>query len=256
MIRTILIDDEEKSMAALTALLTRYCPQVEIIAKAGSMQEAVTVVNELKPDLVFIDILMPDGTGFDVLERCNDSSFGVIFVTAFEEHALRAFRFAALHYLLKPVNYQELQDAVERFQAPDREAASLPRHEHRVEIAKKTYSTTVPESIVLHSLDGFSVAKIADIVRCEADSNYTKVIFTNAKPFLASRSLMHFEELLAELHFARVHHKHLINLAHVRKYVKGRGGMVEMADGQEVEVSTRKKDEFLEAMANFARGSN
>jgi len=252
MIRTLLIDDEEKSIRSLSTLLTRYCPEVEVVGEAGSAARGVELIRELKPDLVFTDILMPDGTGFDVLERCGEQNFGVIFVTAFEEHALRAFRFSALHYLLKPVNFQELQAAVERFQKTgERSAGSA---QERIEIARKTYGAAAPERIVLPALDGFSVVRMADIVRCEADSNYTKVIFTNGKSFLASRSLSHFEELLAGLYFARTHHKHLVNLAHVKRYIKGRGGYVEMADGTSVEVSARKKEEFLGMMAAFARG--
>src|SRR5690349_7226968 len=115
MIRTVLIDDEEKSTRALSSLLKRYCPDVEIVGEAGSAQRAVEVLQEKKPDLVFIDILMPDGTGFEVIEKCPNHGFNIIFVTAFEEHALRAFRFSALDYLLKPVNFIELQSAVERF---------------------------------------------------------------------------------------------------------------------------------------------
>lgn len=253
MIRTILIDDEEKSTRALSSLLTRYCPDVEIVGEAGSVYRAVELLQEKKPDLVFIDILMPDGTGFEVLEKCPDANFNIVFVTAFEEHALRAFRFSALHYLLKPVNFQELQAAVARFRKKEPDDFPLVQN-RQIQVAKHVFNAVTPESIMLPSLEGFSVVKIKDIVRCEADSNYTKVIFLNAKPFLASKGLTHFEELLSDVHFARVHHKHLVNLAQVRHYHKGRGGYLEMTDGGEVEVSTRKKEEFLEAMSRFARG--
>jgi two-component system, LytTR family, response regulator len=189
------------------------------------------------------------------LEQCAEYKFNVIFVTAFEEHALKAFRFSALHYLLKPVNFMELQAAVERFKKIN-PADDQKEHAQKMEIARQTFHSTMPESIVLPSLDGFSVVKIADIIRCEADSNYTKIIFTSGKSFLASRNLSHFEDLFSGLPFVRVHHKHLVNLAQVRRYLKGRGGSVEMADGYEVEVSTRKKEEFLLAMSGFARGAS
>jgi two-component system LytT family response regulator len=254
MIRTVLIDDEEKSTRALSSLLGRYCPDVEIVGEAGSAQRAVELLREEKPDLVFIDILMPDGTGFEVIEKCPAPDFNIVFVTAFEEHALRAFRFSALDYLLKPVNFIELQAAVARFHKKGMNDYSLGQSKH-VEVARQVFNSPVPESMMLPSLEGFSVVKISDIVRCEADSNYTKVIFSNAKPFLASRGLAYFEELLSDLNFVRIHHKHLVNLAQVRRYHKGRGGYVEMTDGQEVEVSTRKKEEFLEAMSRFARGA-
>lgn len=254
MIKALLIDDEEKSRKALETLLIRYCQDVEVIGQAASAEEAVKQINELKPDLVFLDVMMPDGNGFDVLERCDELPFGVIFVSAFEQHAMRAFQFAALHYLLKPLNFLELRAAVERYRRSDTQEL-LPQQAQRLELARRTYHASQPESIVLHALNGFSVAKISEILRCEADSNYTKIVFTEAKPFMASRSLSHFEELLTGLPFVRVHHKHLINLAQVKRYNRGRGGYIEMSNGHEVEVSVRKKDEFLAAMASFARGA-
>ena len=251
--RTILVDDEEKSVRALSTLLQRYCPEVEIIGEAGSATRAVEIIEEMKPELVFLDILMPDGTGFDVLEKCRDRSFDVIFVTAFEEHSLRAFQFSALHYLLKPLNFQDLQAAVKRFRGKISREEETER-DHRIDIARKAFNHKTSENIVLSSIDGFTVVKIGEIIRCEADSNYTKVYFTNGKTFLASRNLSHFEDLLSGLFFVRAHHKHLVNLAHVKRYIKGRGGFVEMADGVQIEVSARKKDEFMEQMAGFARG--
>lgn len=249
--KTLLVDDESKSISTLKLLLNRYCPDVEIIGEAGSATEAVEKIKTLKPALVFMDVLMPDGTGFDVMEQCKTNRFDVIFVSAFEEHSLRAFRFSALDYLLKPVNFQDLKNAVERFRDKNKPKAG---RDPRIAVAQSAYDQPVPENMVLPSLDGFSVVRISEIIRCEADSNYTKVFFAKDKPFLASRSLSHFEELLTGLPFVRIHHKHLINLAFVKKYHKGRGGYVEMADGQQVEVSVRKKDEFLERMAGFARG--
>ena len=250
--RTVLVDDEEKSVRTLSTLLQRYCPDAEITGEAGSVARAVELIDTQQPELVFLDVLMPDGTGFDVLSRCRFRDFQVIFVTAFEEHALRAFRFAALDYLLKPLNYRELQEAVARFGTKN--ASAKKEAEERIGVARDNFQQSAPESIVLSSLDGFTVVRIRDIVRCEADSNYTKVIFTNGKPFIASRGLSYFEELLAGLPFSRIHHKHLVNLLHVRRYLKGRGGYVELTDGAQVEVSARKKDEFLEEMAAFARG--
>ena len=251
--RTLLVDDEEKSIRALRSLLERYCPEVEIIGEAGSATRAAEQIEQLKPDLVFLDILMPDGTGFDVLDKCKERNFDVIFVTAFEEYSLRAFRFAALDYLLKPLNFQDLQDAVARYPKTENRLPD-PEREKRIEVAKNAFGKPAPENLVLPTLDGFSVIRISEIIRCEADSNYTKVIFANGKTFLASRNLSHFEELLNGYPFVRVHHKHLVNLAHIRRYIKGRGGYVELNDGVQVEVSARKKDEFLEQMAAFAKG--
>ena len=251
-IRTLLVDDEENSRRALETLLLRYCPDVEVSGRAGSAEEAIILIKDQKPDLVFLDVMMPDGSGFDVLERCRDMAFGVIFISAFEQHAIRAFQFAALHYLLKPLNFMDLQAAVDRFRTSQEH---LPLQTQLLELASRTYHSSRPESIALHALNGFSVVKISDILRCEADASYTRIVFTDAKPFVGSRSLSYFEELLTDLTFVRIHHKHLVNLRHVKRYNKGRGGYVEMINGHEVEVSARKKDEFLIAMANFARGT-
>ncbi len=251
--RTVLVDDEEKSTRSLRTLLQRYCPDVEVIGEAGSAARAVELIGTLKPDVVFLDVLMPDGTGFDVLKKCQGQTFDVIFVTAFEEHALRAFEFAALHYLLKPVNFHDLQEAVARFRDKNGKE-DHPSRDMRIDIARKAYGQPASENIVLTSLDGFSIVKISDILRCEADSNYTKVVFMNGKSFMSSRNLSHFEELLSGLAFVRIHHKYLVNLLYVKRYIRGRGGYVEMSDGVQVEVSARKKDEFLEQMAVFARG--
>jgi two-component system LytT family response regulator len=251
--RTVIVDDEEKSRKTLSSLLKRYCADIDIVGESGSVEEAVSVIKAQEPDLVFIDIHMPDGTGFDVLEQFSNRNFNIIFVTAFEEHALKAFRFSALHYLLKPINFLELQLAVERFRKLH--LINKTEESQKLEIAKNVYSKGFQESIVLPSLDGFSVVKVNDIVRCEADSNYTRIVFTNGKAFMASRNLSHFEDLFSGLSFVRIHHKHLINLSQVKRYLKGRGGSVEMTDGYEVEVSVRKKEEFLSAMAGFARGA-
>ena len=251
--RTLLVDDEEKSTKALRTLLGRYCPEVEIIGEAGSATRAVELIEMLKPELVFLDIMMPDGTGFDVLEKSRKTTFEVIFITAFEEHSLRAFRCAALHYLLKPLNYLDLQEAVKRF-PKNGSAVNKEDRNMQIELAKNVFEQAASDRIVLPTVEGFSIVKINDIIRCEADSNYTKVIFANGKSFLASRNLSHFEELLSGLSFARIHHKHLVNMTHLRRYIKGRGGYIEMNDGTQVEVSARKKDEFLEQMSAFARG--
>lgn len=250
--RAVIIDDEEKSLRTLGSLVHRYAPEIEIIGEAGSAQRAIEVIRETDPDLVFLDILMPDGTGFDVLEQFPERNFKFIFVTAFDEHSLRAFRYGALHYLLKPVNFHDLKAAVAR--AGNGQAHTIAESAPQLKTARGAYNNNVPQNIVLSSVEGFSVVRVRDIVRCEADANYTRVYFSQDKPFLASKGLGHFEELLADAGFVRVHHKHLINLSCVKRYLKGRGGYVEMSDGQQIEVSVRKKDEFLSALSGFVQG--
>jgi two-component system, LytTR family, response regulator len=246
--KAIIVDDEERSRQTLNGLIKRYCPEVNVIGEAASVAEAKELLATNSPDVVFLDISLPDGTGCDLLEQLPDRRFDVIFTTAHDEYSLKAFHYAALHYLLKPISYVQLREAVARMKPP---AAGEPDERYRVMHEQLREER---KSIVLTSLEGFSIAQLDDIVRCEADSNYTHIIFSKEKPFVASRNLSHFEELLSDAGFVRVHSKHLVNVKHVRRYHRGRGGYVEMSDGSQVEVSVRKKDEFLEKMAAFARG--
>jgi two-component system LytT family response regulator len=246
--KAIIVDDEDRSRQTLNGLISRYCPEVTVIGEAASVTEAKQLLAIHAPDLVFLDIQLPDGTGCDLLEQIPDRRFDVIFTTAHDEYSLKAFQYAALHYLLKPISYVQLREAIARMKPPvkdERDERYRVMHEQLHENRK---------NIVLTSLEGFVVVQIDDIVRLEADANYTHIFFTKEKPFVASRNLSHFEELLSDAGFVRVHNKHLVNVKHVRGYHRGRGGYVEISDGSQVEVSIRKKDEFLEKMAAFARG--
>lgn len=245
--KAVLVDDEERSRQTLSGLLARYCPEVTIVGEAGSVSEAVSLLKTVSPDVVFLDINLPDGTGMDILEQLPQRSFDVIFTTAHNEYSLKAFHYAALHYLLKPISYIQLREAVGRIRSND----GKPDERFRV---MQEQLREERKSIVLSSLDGFSVVEIETIIRCEADSNYTRIFFTKDKPYIASRNLSHFEELLADAGFMRIHNKHLVNVKHVRHYHRGRGGLVEMSDGTQVEVSVRKKDEFMELLSKYTRG--
>jgi two-component system LytT family response regulator len=245
--KAVIVDDEERSRQTLNGLLNRYCPEVTVIAEAGSVAEATGTLQKHNPDILFLDINLPDGTGMDVLENFSQRNFEVIFTTAHNEYSLKAFHYAALHYLLKPISYIQLREAVGRMKAPAHNSQEQFRVMHEQLREERN-------SIVLTSLEGFSVVQIENIIRCEADSNYTKIFFSNDKPFVASRNLSHFEELLSDIGFVRIHNKHLVNLKHVRHYQRGRGGAVEMSDGSQVEVSVRKKDEFMDALSKHSRG--
>jgi two-component system LytT family response regulator len=246
--KAIIVDDEEKSRQTLNGLIKRYCPEVNVIAEAASVAEAKQVLATHSPDIVFLDIRLPDGTGCDLLEQLPNRQFDVIFTTAHDEYSLKAFHYAALHYLLKPISYIQLREAIARMKP---NAGGVQDERYRVMHEQLREER---KSIVLTSLDGFSVTQIDDIVRCEADSNYTRIFFGKEKPFIASRNLSYFEDLLSDAGFVRVHNKHLVNVKHVRRYHRGRGGYVEMSEGSQVEVSVRKKDEFLETLAKYTRG--
>jgi two-component system LytT family response regulator len=244
--KAVIVDDEEKSRKTLKGLLKQYCPEVNVIAEAASILEAKQVLTTHVPGLVFLDIGLPDGNGCKLLDQFPDRRFKVIFTTAHDEYSLVAFRYAALHYLLKPIDYIQLQEAIARMKLPVTEEENHSHVKHDLQEDRK--------SIVLSSVDGFSVVQIDAIIRCEADSNYTRIFFDKEKMFVASRSLSYFEELLKDTGFVRVHQKHLINVKHMRYYHRGRGGYVEMSDGSQVEVSVRKKDVFLETLAKYTLG--
>lgn len=245
----VLVEDEPKSRQGMKTLLARYCPDVEVVGEAGSVKEARACITENDPDLIFLDISLPDGEGFDVTDHFPDRRFGIIFTTAHEEYALRAFRVSAVDYLLKPVSYPDLQQAMARFR--ERRPQTVP--DKRIDVLRSAMEQQVTR-LAVPTLQGFEVVLIDDIVRCEADSNYTRFHLAQGQPLLASRSLAHYESLLESLPFVRVHHKHLVHLRYVKKYHRGRGGYIEFADGSQVEVAARKKDEFMEQMARFARG--
>lgn len=245
--KAVIVDDEERGRQTLTGLLNRYCPEVNIVGEADSVAQAKDVLSKVAADVVFLDINLPDGTGMDLLEQLPARTFDVVFTTAHNEYSLKAFHYAALHYLLKPISFVQLREAVARLKP------SAAQTDPRFNVMQEQLNQE-RKSIVLASLEGFSVVEIDSIVRCEADSNYTKVFFTHEKPFVASRNLSHFEELLYDIGFARIHNKHLVNVKHVRQYHRGRGGFVEMTDGSQVEVSVRKKEEFLATLAKYTRG--
>jgi two-component system LytT family response regulator len=246
--KAVIVDDEEKSRQTLKGLIGRYCPEVNVIAEAGSVEEAKQVLTAHSPDLVFLDIRLPDGTGCDLLEELPGRNFDVIFTTAHDEYSLKAFQYAALHYLLKPVSYIQLREAIARMKPPANGG-----HDERYRVMQEQMREE-RKSIVLTSLEGFSVVQIDNIIRLEADSNYTRIFLAKEKPFIASRNLSHFEDLLSDAGFVRIHNKHLVNVKHVKAYHRGRGGYVEMSDGTQVEVSVRKKDEFLETLSKYTRG--
>ncbi len=247
-IRSVIIDDEVKSISSLEKLLQRYVPNLSVEGTANSVQEAIRLIDEAEPELVFLDINMPDGTGFDVLEKVSFKQFEVIFVTAYDSYAVKAFEFSAIHYLLKPVSYIELQKAIQRYEQIKSESAL----EERISVFRESFDQK-PRKIILPTSDGLNIVDIETIIRCEADSNYTIFYLQNAQKEIVSKSLNNFDKLLSDLHFIRVHNKHLINLKHINKYVKGKSGYVIMNDGEHVYVSESRKKAFIEALKEFAK---
>lgn len=244
-IKTILVDDESSSLIILKALIEKYTHEVEVIETARNVAEAINKINELKPDLVFLDINLPDGDGFSVIEKANYKDFKVIFSTAYDQYAIRAFEFAALHYLLKPIKPDDLKDAISRYNQLEDE-----NFENKIEIFNKALKET-PNRLVLPTSTGVHILKISDILRCESSNNYTTFFTTDKHKIIVSKPINLYESILSDTYFCRIHNKHIVNLNCIVKYVKGRGGYVELNDGSRVDVSEGRKKEFIERLNNF-----
>lgn len=242
MIRAVIIDDEPATRVALSALLREHCPDVTIAREAGSVEEGFRIISEVRPDLVFLDIRMQDGSGFDLLKKFDKVDFHVIFVTAYEEYAIKAFRFSAIDYLLKPVDADELISAMAKF----RQQAHAER-DLRVKtmINNLRFQEKHHKKIVLRTSEKFHFVEVTDIIYCESDGNYTTFFLRNHNQVIVSRPLKEFEELLSDYAFFRPHKSFLVNLSYLTGFEKSEGGYIILKDDVKIPVSYRKKDEFL-----------
>lgn len=241
-IRSVIVEDESAAREVLRTYLSKYCPQVEVIGEAQHIKEAVPLLHELQPQLVFLDVEMPFGNAFDVLEACKDLQFETIFVTAFSEYSLKALNQSAAYYLLKPISIEELILAVNKVQL------QLVNQEifNRNRIIVENFRETNPErqKVILPTLEGFEVAKMEEIVRLRGNGNFTDIYLQDGSKKMVCRFLKHFTEILP-FPFLRVHKSHIINVNFVKSYHKGAGGYVTLFDGSEVEISPTYKEEFL-----------
>jgi len=243
MIEAVIVDDEEDGREALRLALQKFCPDVRIKAVYGIPEEAVVGIKELEPDLVFIDVQMPGMSGFDVLQKLTSVSFDVIFVSAFDRYAIKAIKFSALDYLLKPVDVDELVGAVGRVR--DRQDKKGKSFLVESVLHNVKFGTNQVRRLAVPSFDGVDFFDAKDIIFCKAEGSYTAVFLTGGLQKLVSRNLKDFENLLSDSGFCRVHHSFLINLQHVQRYVRGEGGYVMLTENHHVDVSRRKKEEFL-----------
>jgi two-component system LytT family response regulator len=241
----IIVEDMPQALAALQADLAAFCPNVEIIGTADSVVSAAKLLRSHKPDLLFLDIMLGDGTSFDILEIVPNIQSELIFITASDEFAVRAFRFAAVDYLLKPVDGEQLKDAVER--AAARRGKTSPES---IDLLKDTirHPNQLPERISLHTSENILVANIGDIIRCEADSNNTRFIIQGEKMVFVTKTLKHYERMLTEHHFVRIHQSHLVNFRHVVEFKKIDSGYLRLSNGDEVPVASRKRAEVVELL--------
>ncbi|MBR5959142.1 MAG: response regulator transcription factor [Salinivirgaceae bacterium] len=244
--KVAIIDDESNGRNIIRQYLSLYCQDVEVIGEADSVKSGVKLLSKQTPDVVFLDIQMQDGTGFNLLELLPQRTFKVIFVTSFDQFALKAIKFSVADYLLKPVDPDAFVEAVEKVRADITQPS--PHKDARIEELLTNINSFA--KIGLPTNDGIQFVKVDDIVRCEADGAYTQVIMDGGTRIMVSKNLKVYEELFADRKFLRVHKSHLINIRYIDKYLNsgGDGGSVVMADGSTVEVSRRKKEELLGMM--------
>jgi two-component system, LytTR family, response regulator len=246
MIKTLIVEDEQKSRDMLAGLIEKNCPELSIVGLAKDVQEGVRMIRELRPDLVLLDISMPDGSGFDLLEQVASYKFELIFATASDAHAIRAIKFSACDYLLKPIDVEELKAAVAKVVSKKKAIPNMENLQFLIHHLKRADENF--QKITLPTGNAYEIVNVKDIIRCEADGSYTNFYLTDKRKLMISAGLKHYEELLPENDFIRVHHHHLINMNHVVRFLKEDGGYAVMTDGSKIEISRRKKEAFMEKL--------
>ncbi len=240
-ITTVIIDDEPRARETIKNMIMLYCPELQLVGEAANVADGVKLIKVQQPALVLLDIKMPDGTGFDLLKQLDSINFAIVFITAFDEYAIKAFKFSAVDYLLKPIDPDELISAIERvksYKKNDGIDLSLVLNNLR-ELKKEN------KKLVLKTSESIYVVGVQDIIRCEASGNYTYFYLTNEHPILVSHTLKYYEEILKDYNFIRTHQSHLVNIEHIKRYDRSDGGMLVMTDNKTVPVATRKKDMLL-----------
>lgn len=245
MLKAVLIDDEKDARFILRNLLERkFSDKIEVIGEADDVVPGVEVIRTLKPDLVFLDVQMKKGTGFDLLNEFDEINFEVIFVTAHNQFAVEAFKFSAFGYLLKPIKHQDLGEVIEKLEI--KLLQSRDKVKDRLKVLIENYGNEGEvQKLILPNVEGFQVLKVRDIIRLEGDRNYTNFILLGGKKITASKNLGEYEELLNQHGFFRIHQSTIVSLRHILAYFKTDGGTVEMIDGAKLKVSRYRKAEFL-----------
>lgn len=246
MLRVIIIDDEKKGRQVLELMLKKYCENVEITAVADSAEAGRKAIRQYKPDLVFLDVEMPAENGFDLLQSFEKIDFNVVFVTAHDHYAVKAIKISALDYLLKPINLEELKQAVGKAEKSRKQSQPEDQYKLLFQSLKTSQS-----KIGVPTRQGLVFVEVNEIIRCEAQSNYTTIYLSGGEKHIAAKTLKEFEQSLADFDFIRVHQSHLVNAHHIKQYIKGDGGFLILSDKTEVEVSRRHKEILLEKMRHL-----
>jgi two-component system LytT family response regulator len=245
MVRAIIIDDEKNALEVLSSQLLHYCPNVQVIKKCESGEEGISAINELNPDLIFLDIEMPKINGFDVLNQTAQKSYKVIFTTAYDQFAIKAFKYSTIDYLLKPIDIEELKQAIKKVTNDseyhlNQKITSLFEH--------YGYHKPKANKIALPIGDGYEMIAFENIIRAESESNYTVIYLNDKRRVMVSKTLKEIEENLNDSQFFRIHNSHLINTEYINKFFKSDGGYVVLLDGTQINISRTKREEFYELL--------
>jgi two-component system LytT family response regulator len=247
-LKTIIVDDEPDAVSFIQSIIREYCPALEIAGTAYDVTEGVELVRELHPDLLLLDVEMPHGSGFDLLARFPEKTFDVIFITAFNHYAIKAIKFSAVDYILKPININEFIEAIEKV-AEKRAGPDIPNR--NFETLLENLNSASPARLAIPTSDGMEYLNPRDIIRIEADRSYSWFFLTGKRKILVSKNLKEYQDLLNDRNFFRSHNSHLINLEHVKKYIRSDGGSIEMEDGSHVPISRTRRDLFLTHMGRL-----
>lgn len=239
----VIVEDEEASRETLANYIAKYCTDVSVVGEAESVKTGIEQIKKHQPDIVFLDVEMPYGNGFDLLDELDEINFSTIFVTAYSNYAIKALNLSASYYILKPVDIDELIAAVEKV----KEEKKNDNHGFNSKIlVENLQNLNIQEhKIVLPLMNGFEVIRVKDVIRIQANDNFSDFHLTNGSRKVICRTLKHYEELLKEFDFVRVHKSHLVNIQYITRYIKGKGGQLIMSDNSEVEVSQNRKKELL-----------
>lgn len=243
MLKTVIIDDDYVSRLILRDMLEKFLDNIEILGEASTVAEGVKLIESTDPELVLLDISMPDGTGFDLLDKLKSINFKLIFITAYSEYAVKAFKYSAFDYIIKPLIVEELIKAIQRIPHIKRIDDKVSVKTLKDNLLSSDENTS--KTVALPEINGFAIINAEDIVRCEGKRNYTRIIFKDTSEKVVSRTLLEFEHLLAPLGFVRIHRSHLVNFQNVVRYLKTAGGMVELKTGELLKVSPKHKESLL-----------
>ena len=244
MIKAIIIDDEKYCVEVLEELISEHCKLLSVVSSCSSGDEGIISIQQHQPDLIFLDIEMPRMSGFDMLEKLQPFHFDVIFTTAYDQYAIRAFKYTALDYLLKPIDTEDLKNAVDKYLHPRTHHNYAAQLELLKESMKQLHQPHL-QRIAIPTIEGLILLPVSDILFCEANSSYTILHLHKSEKIVSAKTLKEYEEVLEPHGFFRVHHSHLVNLNHIQKYVRGDGGYVIMSDHSTITVSRNKKESFL-----------